>query len=1369
MIVKNMFFQFNSGLLRMFLSCLIVLSAFVSGFQYLEPPDMPVELSRRAEVNATSCGLELNCTYVSCRSGNITKENFVKLLENITKECTGSNIPNESYIPSYVSKYNGYIQSTSSIRNNCSNVTMNIANTGKYFGFSFWIFISSTPTRDCNLFKIKGEGTEKQVKISGSPSNIYIDGNRFDPRAILKSNEWIHIFLRSENTSPSIFLDGVLYSGAPSLLMNPDAVILNIGCDVTILDFQLYNQYLTNREIQEGIYLGTDLSKMTISYPECRCPMDYPVLVRDSDDPSGVFCRNLTSNTKVTRLLSGTVDSLRDDNSNTFWNSSDDTPTVFFMFEQIFMIDNVTIEFVPSSRPGNVEIKLFARKEEKNTHNFSSISSNTITWMLRNDTPSENSSRSVVEKMVADTIEIKLSKKPQESVQIRAISIFGRCYCTGSSNSECIISGRTFNCTCDNNRNVLGVACEECPTGLYMDRDAFNCNQNCSCDQKGTKNENLNDCEDDGGQCTCKSNVQGRTCDTCKPLFYNFTESGCKKCDCGNGTKSCDAVSGRCICKNNVESNSSKCQNCVPFHYGVEGSECKACGCNPDGVSNSILSCSEPRGNCSCKPKVMGRTCNQCMDGYYNLDGDNSVGCSPCYCSKVGRMSEICDKGPQGLCTCRGNFTSSTNRACDPIFLSNELDPAFGPISGNTTITVKGQLLRSDNVTTEFSLDGSLYKNLDVQTDDMIRFQTPPYRIGKVTIKLRWSNAYERPDSKDFFKDFEFEYRLNPVVSSVQSIESFESGGCKISIKGNNLNSVSKPKLIVYENGTRIQKEQDCALVSSTEILCNSPGGFLKGTKLRYGVALDGTTEYVDYSKFETNKIEIVVDPVPTKEDGEVQEYKPVFKTEIIIEGQQFTSGCSSSDFTVVIKGSSANFSCTIKSLEKEMIKCEPDIDFPGVNDEEAVIMLFVGDRAYQIQKVKLHMFWNTWQFILIAVGGSVFILLVTLIPIFICCCCRSKRIKLNKTDDKAFSTLDQPDDMPLNPHQPRGRPNSYVGVQLETEHWDNFIHKINQSVRKLLNSSHVHKSEIVIGTRCIKKGSEIRIVNGNYATDTGKPNAGKSTIIKTLVNSYSSFDNELLPDWINSGLQECLRLRDIFDENVLQMQGVATDADRFFILYPGYKRSLKDYLLDKSKTPPTKSELFGMCVQLMEGVQHLHNMDIIHKDLAARNCVVDEDGNAKVTDAAFSWNLYPEDYMYDQRRGKYLPVRWMAPESLTAGFYDTASDVWSFGVLIWEIMSLSMYLPYHDQEENEKIKSYVVDTGYRLGKPENASDALYEDIMLRCWEHQGAHRPNFSDIGDKFEQLQNPNSDPGQVDYYNGPVANIDDIQNVYYNYGMN
>lgn len=55
------------------------------------------------------------------------------------------------------------------------------------------------------------------------------------------------------------------------------------------------------------------------------------------------------------------------------------------------------------------------------------------------------------------------------------------------------------------------------------------------------------------------------------------------------------------------QSNSSKCQNCVPLHYGVEGSECKACGCNPDGVSNSNLVCAEPHGNCSCKPKVIGK------------------------------------------------------------------------------------------------------------------------------------------------------------------------------------------------------------------------------------------------------------------------------------------------------------------------------------------------------------------------------------------------------------------------------------------------------------------------------------------------------------------------------------------------------------------------------------------------------------------------------------------------------------------------------------------------------------------------------------------------------------------------------------------
>ena len=88
----------------------------------------------------------------------------------------------------------------------------------------------------------------------------------------------------------------------------------------------------------------------------------------------------------------------------------------------------------------------------------------------------------------------------------------------------------------------------------------------------------------------------------------------------------------------------------------------------------------------------------------------------------------------------------------------------------------------------------------------------------------------------------------------------------------------------VVNNYFHIWLHQDCAPVSSTEILCNSPGGFPKGTELRYGVALDGTTEYEDYSRFQTNNIEIVVDPVPTREDGEVQEYKPVFKTEITIE-----------------------------------------------------------------------------------------------------------------------------------------------------------------------------------------------------------------------------------------------------------------------------------------------------------------------------------------------------------------------------------------------------------------------------------------------------------------------------------------------------
>lgn len=93
-----------------------------------------------------------------------------------------------------------------------------------------------------------------------------------------------------------------------------------------------------SREIYSGIFGGTDLSELPISFPACRCPQTHPLLGWDTVDPSGVFCKDLTDRENITRLSDGMVDNLRDNNITSVWTGSDSTPTVNFTFDQVFMV-----------------------------------------------------------------------------------------------------------------------------------------------------------------------------------------------------------------------------------------------------------------------------------------------------------------------------------------------------------------------------------------------------------------------------------------------------------------------------------------------------------------------------------------------------------------------------------------------------------------------------------------------------------------------------------------------------------------------------------------------------------------------------------------------------------------------------------------------------------------------------------------------------------------------------------------------------------------------------------------------------------------------------------------------------------------------
>ncbi|CAK1588443.1 unnamed protein product [Parnassius mnemosyne] len=193
-----------------------------------------------------------------------------------------------------------------------------------------------------------------------------------------------------------------------------------------------------------------------------------------------------------------------------------------------------------------------------------------------------------------------------------------RCLCDfmGSTELEC----NTFGGQCPCKPNVIGRTCSACKTGFY----GFpNCKP-CNCP--------LTAICDDNGQCICPKNVEGDNCDRCKPYTFNFdVQRGCDDCNCnplgvvGNQLQ-CEADSGSCDCKENVIGRT--CDHCVPGHYAFP--ECLQCTCNLDGTTEDV--CDQNTAQCYCKKHVRGQACDTCKDEYFNLQPDNSDGCTKCYC-----------------------------------------------------------------------------------------------------------------------------------------------------------------------------------------------------------------------------------------------------------------------------------------------------------------------------------------------------------------------------------------------------------------------------------------------------------------------------------------------------------------------------------------------------------------------------------------------------------------------------------------------------------------------------------------------------------------------------------------------------------------
>ncbi|CAG7720044.1 unnamed protein product, partial [Allacma fusca] len=182
---------------------------------------------------------------------------------------------------------------------------------------------------------------------------------------------------------------------------------------------------------------------------------------------------------------------------------------------------------------------------------------------------------------------------------------------------------------------------------------------------------------------------------------------------------------------------------------------------------------------------------------------------------------------------------------------------------------------------------------------------------------------------------------------------------------------------------------------------------------------------------------------------------------------------------------------------------------------------------------------------------------------------------------------------------------------------------------------------------------------------------------------------------------------------------------------------SINEQTITNQEIPGTIESLSGnvfvnWAVQIARGMQHLESKRVIHGDLATRNVLLYSENHIKITDFGLSRQLLNYDNYVKQSQTK-LPWRWLAIETLKSMVFTHKSDVWSYGVTLWEIFSLGL-IPYPGMGWTTEFVDYL-EQNLRLSRPKFASEEIYK-IMMRCWEIDPEMRPDFKHIEDMLRTL---------------------------------
>lgn len=284
-----------------------------------------------------------------------------------------------------------------------------------------------------------------------------------------------------------------------------------------------------------------------------------------------------------------------------------------------------------------------------------------------------------------------------------------------------------------------------------------------------------------------------------------------------------------------------------------------------------------------------------------------------------------------------------------------------------------------------------------------------------------------------------------------------------------------------------------------------------------------------------------------------------------------------------------------------------------------------------------------------------------------------------------------------------------------------------------------IPRDSLMLG-KTLGEGAFGRVVKAE-ASNIVKP--GSKTIVAVKMLKEGHTDNEMM-DLVSE--MEMMKMigRHI---NIINLLGCCTQQGPLFVIVEyAPDGNLRDFLRQhrpsagyelavgdkKEKKTLTQKDLVSFAYQVARGMEYLASRRCIHRDLAARNVLVSDDYILKIADFGLARDIHCSDYYRKTTDGR-LPVKWMAPEALFHRVYTTQSDVWSYGILLWEIMTLGG-TPYPSVPSVEKLFQ-LLRNGHRMEKPPCCSLEIYM-LMRECWSYQPNERPVFSELVEDLDRI---------------------------------